>query len=214
MALDTQAMGSQPAARESADAEAIRAQICESALELFTRDGFANVTAASICAHAGVGPADFDAQFLSSYAVLKKLYEDITVEVINNVLAALDDAGPDLLEHLYAGMRAYLHTLLDDPRRALLVGIEVLGVDPRLDAIRRDARILFAEFFAQLAATYEDQGKLPRGRSNLSYMALSAAVFEMVVAYALMPEEVRPPFDSLLDEAVHFFKAVVATPML
>src|SRR5262245_7649022 len=72
---------------ENADPEDRR--IREAALELFTSQGFRNVRAADVCGKAGVPLTSFERRYSSTFDLLKQLYEEITVDVVDNVMAAL-----------------------------------------------------------------------------------------------------------------------------
>jgi AcrR family transcriptional regulator len=191
-----------------------RTMILDAALDLFTSQRYGNVSVEAVCERAGVQMDDFDASFASKFDLLKQLADEITNDLVVAVIGALDEAPPGLLEQLYAGMGAFTHAMLDDERRTLLIGIEVLGIDPDFDLERRDVRILFAEFIAQIATTYQDQGIVPKGVGNLTYMGVAAAIFEIMVTYALPPVDDRPSLDDLIVEAVRFMKAAIITPEL
>lgn len=201
-------------ATEAARSAEVRERLLDAGLELFTARGFHDVTIEELCDLSGTSTDDFALVFTSKVDAMKQLSDDITTDVVAKVLAALDTAPNGLMEQLYAGLEAYMHAMLDDPRRTILVGVSALGVDPVLDRERREARIMIGDFLEQLATTYQDQGILPKGLSNLSYMALSAAIFEIAISYAMTPAADRQSFEAVTSEVVHFMKSVITTPRL
>lgn len=188
------------------------AEILDAALELFTSHGYPAVTLTELAAAASTSEAELTARFSTTLAVLDALYSHIARDCAQRVIDAVDNAPSNFVEQLHAGVSAFVHALLDDPRRALLVGIEANGVSRSFDEKRRQERRAFASLIAQLAVTYEDRHIIELRLPALAYAGLVSALFEMVTEYALAPSSDRPPIDAVIDEIARFAKGVVVTP--
>jgi len=193
---------------------ALEAQILDAALDLFTSLGYLNVTLVDVAVRASVPESVVAAKFATPFDLFEALYEQVAGDCLRRVLDGVDLAPNNFLEQLHAGVSEYVHALLDDPRRARLIGVEANGISRAFDAKRRQERRTFAGLIAQLAVTYEDHHIIHVRLPNLTYAGLVSALFEMVSEYASLPAADRPPLDILIDEVARFTKGVVVTPPL
>lgn len=128
-----------------------RAALVEAGLELFGTDGFLNVSVKKICDEAGLTQRYFYESFPDRVALLAAVYEYCVEEARAAALvAAADvlqrsgvtdgeiprDVIPALAEEALGG---FIQNLVDDPRRARLILIEVVAVAPEIEKLRLGA---------------------------------------------------------------------------
>jgi AcrR family transcriptional regulator len=147
--------GRPPAARRAER----RRRLLDTALELFARNGYASTPIGELCRRAGVAPAKLYEEFPTKEALLAALATELATEAVNATLEAWSGAPQDLAARAGAAVSAYLHSLLDDPRRARVLCIETTGVSDEFGRIRRDALHDFADLLTSLLGeAAADQG--------------------------------------------------------
>ncbi len=103
-----------------------RSRLLEAALEVMARDEWRDVTVERLCADAGLNKRYFYESFSEVYAVAGAVIDDIATAVRDATLLAVFDARMKPLEQqAFAAVKAVVHSLVDDPRRArvLLGGV-------------------------------------------------------------------------------------------
>ena len=191
-----------------------RARLHESALELFTTRGFENVTVADLCGHAHIDGVAFARLYVDTHDLFNDVYDAIHDELGVLLLDALAHTRGALLDQIFAGLQTYVHTMLDDPRRMLLVGVESCSLDRAFQAKRRDTRTIFADLIDEMATTHVDRHMIYPGLGQITTLAITASVHELALTWALLPEAARPPLDALIAEAVRLMKAIALAPAL
>jgi AcrR family transcriptional regulator len=128
-----------------------RDQLLTAAFDLIARDGYANTSIEQICQTAYVGTKAFYEAFDSKEDCYLELLrqvaqrtEALAVEALEHA-PALDDDG---LEHLLVSV--FVHTLVDDPRVAVIAFGECAGISPRVERVRRENRNWTASFIEDL----------------------------------------------------------------
>lgn len=185
-----------------------RRRLLDTALDLFGSEGYAGVGIERLCATSGVTARHFYEEFGSREGVLRAAYDEIVEQGRVAVLDALAGVGDDADQaaRTRAGIGAFVHHLLDDPRRARLACLEVVGVSPGLEAHRRAVLHLFAAVVEGQAARIglvEPLGDRPFGLLSL---ALVGGVNELLIEWLSDPD--RLPIDALVDDMVYLFVAV------
>jgi AcrR family transcriptional regulator len=188
-----------------------RGRLLDAALELFATLGYQNTPVDRLCSTAGVTGRHFYEEYLSREALLTALFDDITASALVTVTEAVEEAPVGLRERLDAGVAAYMHLLLDDPRRARIVAVEVVGVSAKLEAHRRWPALKFAEFISSEATVLREAGE-PITGNELTVLALLAAIHELTSAWVMMPNPI--PVDDLIAEAVRIINAVAVAPIV
>jgi AcrR family transcriptional regulator len=127
-------------------------------LERYGTQGFRVTTVSDLCRTAGVAPIHFYEEYAGREALLEAVYDEIMATTRAEVDAALARAGTDLRARSLAGLEAFCHALLDDPRRARVQCLEVVGVSPAMEARRqqgllRCATMLVDSFVLSTAET-------------------------------------------------------------
>lgn len=191
-----------------------RDRLHEAALALFTSRGFENVQTVDLCDHARIDPADFRRVYAGPDDLFAEVYDTIHHEVCNAIVRALNDTPASLLDQLFVGLHTYLHGMLDDPRRMLLVGVESAVQGRAFQARRRQTRTLFADLIDEMATTHVDRHVVYPGLGPFTTLALTASVHDLALTWALLVPGARPSLDALVAEAVRLVKAVALAPAL
>lgn len=195
------------------DAEQRRAQrrehILAAAFELFARDGYANTAIEQICQTAYVGTKAFYELFDSKedcyLVLLRQSAARIEERVAQAVLQAAD--GEPEQQTVRRAVAAFAHTLIDDPRVAVVGFRESVGISPRVEAQRRENRRRAAAFIEAFWRQNWREG------TGVDYRALAVAtvggMFESVNDFL---NETDPPrtVDDLIDTMTTFVLAVGA----
>lgn len=180
-----------------------RRRLLDAALGQIGTAGYARTTIEGLCAGAGVTPRHFYEEFPGREAVLLTVFDEVAAWARGAVTAAVAAAPPQPERRVRAGVGAFLHALLDDPRRARVGCVEVVGVSPAVEARRREVLHEFAGFIAGEARAL---GVADAAGFALAAIALVGGTNELVVEWVL--GEHRPAIDDLADEITRMFLAV------
>ncbi|MFD4180381.1 TetR/AcrR family transcriptional regulator [Rhodococcus sp. NPDC058514] len=189
-------------------AAARRAAILAAALELFGTNGYAATSVKQICGAADLTERYFYESFTDRHASLKEVYVDIIDEVRRATLAALGELDLPTEELAARGLSAFVTTLTDDPRRAQIVLIEVVGVSPELEKCRHDVLREFADLIGTVWFA-EVRAGVPRDFVRLTAIALVGAVNHLLVDWLLGGREQDP--GDLVAVCVALFVASIGT---
>lgn len=179
-----------------------RRRLLDAGLGQFGTSGYARTTIEGLCAGAAVTPRHFYDEFAGREALLVAVFEEI-VEWVNDAVAAALAAAPDEpVARARAGIGAFLHAMLDDPRRARVACVEIVGVSREVEARRRAVLHNFAALITAEVA------RLSEGNDDfrLASLALVGGINELVVEWVVGAE--RLPIDTLADEITRLFVAV------
>ena len=139
-----------------------------------------------------MAPAKFYEEFVSKEAVLVELCRDIVTESLDAIAAAIELAATDLEDVTRAGLTAFCHSFLDDPRRARVVLIEVVGVSDEVETERRSYAELYADVLIQFFQTVPRDPSLGPILGTLpvrtTAMALVGGANQAMVGWLLDPE--------------------------
>jgi hypothetical protein len=131
---------------------------------------------------------------------------------LEQVVAALEAAGPTVRDRAEAGIGAFVHAMLDDPRAARVVCVEVVGVSDELEAHRRQVLRAFADVVAEEARRLIATGDVVRRRDPRPVsLALVGGVNELVVDWLQSDEHVLP-LDEVVAEMADLFVAAGVGP--
>ena len=187
---------SEPEGRRYAGADADlrrerrRAELIASGLELFGTEGFRAVSVKKVCDHAGLTQRYFYESFADRSALLAGVYEDCVAFARSAVLNAAGSAGgsaagspgrggaaDDVPAGARAALGAFIGALAENPRRARVMLVEVVGVDQDLERLRLTAIHGWADLILMLARGEERSGRAER----LASIALVGAVTQLLV---------------------------------
>jgi AcrR family transcriptional regulator len=192
-----------------------RQRLVAAGLELFGTKGYPATTIAELCREAGVAPAKFYEEFQGKESVLLAVAEEVGDAATEVVLAALRMSPPvpagDILATARAGLSAFCHSLLDDPRRARVFVLEVVGVSAEIEMRRREVLDAFSVMIRRTFRDYTHD--VPRDapgseRELIVTNALVGGANEAISAWLLSADP--PPVDELVESLAELY-AVVAT---
>jgi AcrR family transcriptional regulator len=116
-----------------------RRRLFQAAAAIFARVGYAEASAEAISREAGMSKATFYEHFSNKEECILALFDEATGAVRRAMIAAAEDPSfTSYEEHVAAGTRAFLDTLVALPAFAQTLLVEIIGAGPRA-ATRRDA---------------------------------------------------------------------------
>jgi AcrR family transcriptional regulator len=173
-----------------------RERLLDAALELFATEGYQSTPIERLCSTAKVSTRHFYQEFPNKEAVLIAVHEQGVQQGMEHAGAALAAAPVSPIhERLRRGLTAYLHTIMDDPRRARVAFVEVIGVSPAVEEQRLAFREVIVSLIAAEGAAAVERGELPERDFRFLGMALIGAINATV--YDWMQHDPRPPADEL-----------------
>ena len=181
-----------------------RARLLAAGLELFGTRGYAATTIPEVCTEARVTARHFYEGFASREALLRAVYDQVIDHARAAVAAALAPLPADPQLHIEAGVSAFVHAYLDDPRHVRIACVEIVGVSPELERHRRSVIHEFAALIeAQARALVDDSAR----DHSLTALALAGAHNELLVEWVY--REHRPPAQVIVDEVTALYTAVL-----
>src|SRR5271156_5287360 len=132
-----------------------RERLMDAGLEVFGTEGYAGSSIRAISAAASLNSRYFYESFSGREELLYEVYLRILGEISSQSMAAV--AAEETVEgQARAGLRAGWTLLTEDPRKARIVALEVVGVSGRLERARRDMRHALADMTVRNALTFVD----------------------------------------------------------
>jgi AcrR family transcriptional regulator len=180
--------------------ETRRRQLLDAGLELFGTAGYAPTTIDQVCAGARVSLRAFYESFASREELLRAVYDEVVEIGLSQVRAAVEAAPDEPAERLRRGLDAFLHAMLDDPRRARVQTVETVGVSAALTAHRRRVIHVYVDLVAAEAGRYVADGRVPARDLPLTALALVGGVNELVVDWLHGDAAARPAIDHVVRE--------------
>ncbi|MAU82934.1 MAG: TetR family transcriptional regulator [Gordonia sp.] len=210
-----------------------RSDLIAAGLELFGTEGFATVSVKRICDHAGLTQRYFYESFEDRFALLAAVYEDCVATARAATIGAgapfVGGSGGAVSEGesaksvgilatdaeavARAALGAFIGTLADQPRRARVMLVEVVGVNPALERLRLTAIHGWADLILELALGERSAARPQR----LAAIGLVGAVTQLLVDwYTSTAGEFAPgdatdadlfELDAILDVSVELFVA-------
>jgi AcrR family transcriptional regulator len=182
-----------------------RERLLEAGLDLFGTMGYAQTSIERLCARAGVTTRHFYEEFGSRQALLKAVFDHTVARSMRAVREALVnqvEAPRDLL----AGLEAFLHSYLEDPRYGRIGSIEIVGISPELERHRRSVIHAFAEIILDQYRRSVRAGFSEDRPFELTAIALTGAVNELCIEALVQPG--RPDIAQLKAELARIFIAL------
>ena len=127
-----------------------RRRLVEAGLDVFGTLGYAGAKIKTLCKSAGLSERYFYESFESRAHLLGAVYDHLDVLLTEQIARALRTPGLDLLASARAGMEAVVGFMLNDPRNARIMLVEIVGVSPELEAKRHQSQSEFADESLQL----------------------------------------------------------------
>jgi AcrR family transcriptional regulator len=114
-----------------------RERLLAAGLEVFARDGFHAAKVRDVCAEAELTQRYFYESFEDKEALLGAISEGIVADFVRAAGPSLALIGSDFEATADGAARAVIASLTDDPRRARILFVELVGVSPSLEDRRR-----------------------------------------------------------------------------
>jgi len=182
-----------PYAGQSADERDAqrRTRLLAATRELIGTKGYAGTKIERICALANVSTRHFYRQYDGKESAFIDLYDQLTNESYERVLASLQlTEGRPLSERVAAGFAAYLQPMFDDVRTARIAFVEVIGVSPRIERLRLDYReVLIATIEAEGSAAV-NRGEVADRDFRFAALALIGAANVIVYDWAIKADRI------------------------
>ena len=162
--------------------EARRRRLLAAGLELFGTVGYGGTSLTALCALGGVSPRHFYEIHPGREQLLEELYGEISAEQACAVAAAQARAPLTVHDQVRSGVSAAVGALTEDPRRARVVLLEIVGVGPglRRERTQQLARVLTTSHDRLVAA-----GVLAAREFQPLAVALVGALHELLVDWLL-----------------------------
>ncbi|TJZ80478.1 TetR/AcrR family transcriptional regulator [Rhodococcus oryzae] len=186
-----------------------RSQFLGAALAVFTEKGYARSSVADICAAAGLARSQFYAEFASREDLLLALYDQIQSDARDAMVAGLAEVdSADVREHAAAAMAAFVESIGQDPRRAQISYVDIVGVSPRVEQHRLDQRAVWRGFFESTLRGVAGAGFVPPGGYEMASTAFIGALTALVHQWSTT--DPRPPVAGLIDVMTTVLNAFVS----
>jgi len=181
-----------------------RRRLLDAGLELFGTEGYAGTSIRSISAAASVNSRYFYESFTSREDLLYHVYLDIVSDIATKAAAALAEERT-IEGQARSALKAGWVALTEDPRRARIVALEVVGVSERLEELRRATRHALADITVTRALAVASDGVELRLDPVLTSRFLIGGVVEVLVDW--IHGEVDVSVDDLIEHFTRLFTA-------
>jgi AcrR family transcriptional regulator len=181
-----------------------RERLLDAGLEVFGTEGYAGSSIRSVSAAASLNSRYFYESFSDREDLLYHVYKRIVSEVAAAVVEVTAQAKT-IEEQAYAGLWAAWTILTEDPRKARVLALEVVGVSDRLERFRRENRHAFADILLQnsRAITGDLKGLDP----VLTARSLMGAVLDLLVDW--INGDLDATVEQIVEHFTRLFTAVV-----
>jgi AcrR family transcriptional regulator len=170
----------------------------QAGLELFGTQGYASTSIRAVSAAASLNSRYFYESFSSREDLLYSVYERIVQEIVAGAAEATRRA--DTIEgQARAGLRSGWTILTEDPRKARVLALEVVGVSDRLERLRRMTRHALADLTVRNALAIAGPGREFRLDPLLTARSLMGGVVDVLVDW------INGDVDASVDEVVEHF---------
>lgn len=146
-----------------------RDRLLRAGLAVFGEEGYRNSSIAKVCVTADVVRAQFYEHFTNREDLLVAVYDWVQADAQSDVAAALAAAPPDagIEERARVAMTAFTRSVGNDPRRAAIMFVEIVGVSPHVEQRRIARREIWAEFLRhEMQRTMGESFVPPGGYAN------------------------------------------------
>jgi AcrR family transcriptional regulator len=197
------------AGRSAADRRADRrARFIAAGLEMFGTVGYAMSPVSRICKVANLSTRQYYEEFTSREALLLAVYDSINADTLDDVTAALDALDDTaVVTRLRVALTTYARRMATDLRRARVAYVEIIGVNPALEAHRMERRRLWGSFIEDMLRVSVEAGEIPDRDYRLAAGAFIGAVNGMLQDWC--STEDRAPLDDVIAELSRLAKALV-----
>lgn len=181
-------------------------RLLAAALELFSRDGYAQTTIEALCSEAKVTTRHFYQAFATRDALLLKLYNQLIADLQQGLLLAIMGEDLSLQDRIKRLIQALIQHYLTDKRCAQIGVIEVVGASPMIERRRREvihgiARMI-ETFMLHLAAL----GRIPEHNYRMLALAIVGGVNELIADWLVSQQ---PSLEELEAEMIYAINTLI-----
>ena len=187
-----------------------RARLIGAGLEEIGTRGYDNITVKDVCGRAGLTERYFYEHFADRAALLVAVFDDVVTQVTAAAFAASDAAPPELEARARAGLTAFVEVLTEDPRRARVQLIEVVGRGAELERRRFAAMHVFADYMTAAASELAPRADLTIRQRRTAALALVGGSNHLVVEWVL--GDLKMPKGELVETLVALFVGAARGP--
>jgi len=156
-----------------------------------------------------VTPRYFYESFSSREELLAEIYEQLSAELLGAVSKMLGTTeGINVDIPIAADVTAFFHGLLDDPRRARIICIEVAGENPTLERRRQGILHDFADLISAGATQRVRGSETPPGAFDMVALAIVGGIYQVVVDW--LSGFITAPIEEIADEMTSFIRDALA----
>ncbi|WP_262365558.1 TetR/AcrR family transcriptional regulator [Gordonia sp. OPL2] len=154
-----------------------RELILDAALDLFTRDGYANSSIETICQMAYVGNKAFYEHFSTKEACYLELLQRNTHMIFEKLYAAPDDADDTEATLTRRLLTMFVDALADDPRIGVITFGQSGGISPTVERQRRANRRQAADLIRSVWSRFD---KGPAAAGEHLAIAVTGGLFDLI----------------------------------
>lgn len=171
--------GGQSAEQRRADRQR---RLLDAGLELYGTRGFRATTVTDLCRAAAVAPIHFYEEYSGRESLLQAVYEEVMATTRAEVDAALAAHPLDFRARSRAGLAAFCHTMLDDPRRARVQCVEIVGVSSAMEALRHQGLLRYAALVVESFFLTRPEGDRTDASAGAAALETIPALRSMAIA--------------------------------
>ncbi|MFW6066834.1 MAG: TetR/AcrR family transcriptional regulator [Myxococcota bacterium] len=183
-----------------------RERLLRSGLELFGTQGYPTTSIERLCSHARVTARHFYEEFPSRESLLLAVMDRVMETVMEATVRATERAPVDVRSRVRSGVAAFVHAMLDDPRRARIACVETVGVSPDLEKHRREWMHSFARLVEAQGQILTEAGQAPEQEYYLGALMLVGGTNELIVDW--LSHSPPPPLDNLIRAVSYMFEVM------
>jgi AcrR family transcriptional regulator len=183
-----------------------RERLLRSGLELFGTQGYPTTSIERLCSHARVTARHFYEEFPSREALLLAVFDRVMEGVMDATVRATQRAPVDVRSRVRSGVEAFVHAMLDDPRRARIACIEAVGASPEMERHRREWMRGFARHVEEQGKVLTQAGQAPQQDYYLGALMLVGGTNELIVDW--LSHTPPPPLDNLIRAVGYMFEVL------
>ncbi len=184
-----------------------RALLLDAGLEVLGTKGWAATTMTAVCARAKLTERYFYESFPDLEALLLAVFDQVTAEAAEVVLAAVEDSPREARPRTRAAISAFVELLTDDPRKGRIAFVEAMGSEAMM--ARRHRTI--SAFAALLGEQARDFYGTPEGSDRmiqLTSFLLVGGLAEALMAW--LEGELDASREQLVEDCTALFVATGA----
>lgn len=162
-----------------------RERLLAAALEVFATRGFHASKVRDVCREAGLTERYFYESFTDKEALLGTLTETIVADLVEASGPSIARVTTDLDGAIRSAARVIVHSLTDDPARARILFVEMVGVSPAIEQRRRELIGALVDVVSGAALAAQGASGTQRPiEVELIARALVGAAQELLIAFA------------------------------